>query len=126
MSEYWIQTDDGRLQFDEVYVGPIDLPEDVTDCTAMFAGCVLREGCYLRHFDTSRVTVMNEMFANSTLPKGFTLGSSFSMRKVMQLSDMFEGCLLPDGKRYASSNAGVAKSINDIKDTLDIIDMLMD
>ena len=120
-----MQDDEGAIRFDDSYVGPIDLPADVVDCSSMFAGCTLQEGCYLRHFDTSHVTVMNEMFANSILPKGFTLGSSFSMRKVMQLSDMFEGCLLPDGKKHVSSNAGVAKSISDIKDTLDIIDMLM-
>ena len=126
MDKYWIQDDDGAIRFDDSYVGPIDLPADVVDCSSMFAGCTLQEGCYLRHFDTSRVTAMNEMFAGSKLPKSFTLGSSFTVKGARQFTSMFDNCRLPNGQEYVSNNKGLTKSFDDIKDTLNIIEMLSD
>ena len=118
------EDDASHLRFNSDYIGPIDLPADVVDCSSMFAGCILQEGCYLRNFDTSHVTAMNEMFAGSKLSKSFTLGSNFTVKRARQFTSMFDNCQLTNGQEYVSNNKGLMKSFDDIKGTLNIIDML--
>ena len=93
---YWLLDNDGGLHFDDNYVGPIDLPKTVTSCAGLFAGCSIKNGCYLRHFDLMNVTDFSKMFYKAKLPKGFYLGEHFDMRtaaeKSIDCTSMFAYC----------------------------------
>lgn len=92
MANYWKMNKDGTLEFDDSYVGPIELPQGVTSCRAMFAGKTLRPGCSLTDFDTSNVTDFEGMFKFCTLPADFKLPASFSTKSAKTMRQMFFGC----------------------------------
>lgn len=101
MQEYYHRDIENQLRFDDDYVGPIDFPEDrdnpVTSLCGLFARRELKKGCYLRNFDTSKVTGMSHMFWACKLPEGFTLGDKFDTSKVLHMCDMFSRCSMPQG-----------------------------
>ena len=92
MANYWKMNKDGTLEFDDTYEGPIELPQGVTSCRAMFAGKKLRPGCSLTDFDTSNVTDFEGMFKFCTLPADFKLPASFSTKSAKTMRQMFFGC----------------------------------
>ena len=93
MQRYYVRRQDGQIIFNDSYVGPIDFPEVkdevITDLHGLFAGCNIKDGCYLHDFDTSQVTNMESMFERTILPKGFTLGANFNTGNVKTMKRMF-------------------------------------
>ena len=89
MTKCWTRILDGMYLFNDDYVGPIDLPDNVINCDDMFAHCNIKEGCYLRDFDTSNVVSMVRMFYGATIPKGFSLGDNFNTENVERMQMMF-------------------------------------
>ena len=97
MATYWKINKDGTLEFDDTYEGPIELPQGVTSCRAMFAGKTLRPGCYLKDFDTSNVTDFEGMFKFCTLPADFNLPANFVTKSAKTMRQMFFGCHFQGG-----------------------------
>ena len=93
---YWNEVMDGIYTFDDAYVGPIDIPQGVINCDEMFAHCQIKEGCYLRNFDTHAVVSMARMFYDATIPKGFSLGDKFDTSNVERMQMMFADARVPD------------------------------
>lgn len=91
----------GQLKFNDEYVGPIDLPEGVTNCSGMFANRDIQKGCYLRNFDTSKVTDMSRMFKNCKIPEGFNLNGGFTLDAATDLREMFKDCVVPSSFRVS-------------------------
>ena len=97
MYEMKVCEDMPYLHFNTSYVGPIDLPKGLTNCSHMFADCCINEGCYFRNFDTSDVTDMSGMFSRCQISDGVTLGDKFDTSKVTDMNCMFYECHMPDG-----------------------------
>lgn len=93
--DVWIRESNNQFRFRDSYVGPIDIPPQIRSCDYMFEGCDVKEGCYLRNFDTKWITSMHAMFKNASLPKGFSLGLEFDTTNVRDMTSMFESAKFP-------------------------------
>ena len=91
----WYINDEGLCEFDDSYVGPIDIPVVATACSGMFAYKNIKEGCYLNDFDTSRIDNFNNMFRSCTIPEGFTFGPKFDTSFAKSMRRMFAEAKLP-------------------------------
>lgn len=116
----------GRLAFKaKEYVGPICLPEGITDCKGMFADCGIARGCYLENFDTSKVTDMSQMFERASLPDGFSFGDKFYTTNVENMKDMFRHCAgLSDSNFPSTFTPTAGTNLLDIfnKENVDLAD----
>lgn len=104
------------LCFKDNYVGPIDLPKGIIDCSYMFQDARLEEGCYLRDFDTSDVIDMHSMFENCLIEDGFTLGENFNTSNVKDMSSMFAGCDAYDNKSFTLGNKFNTSNVKNMND----------
>ena len=80
----------GRYNYDDSYVGPIDIPMDVDSFDYLFANKVIRPGCYIRH--CPHVKSARGMFSDAVLPKDFHLGEEFAASTLNDTSYMFCRC----------------------------------
>ena len=97
MASYWKIHKDGTLEFDDTYEGPIELPQGVTSCRAMFAGKVIKPGCFLHDFDTSNVTDFEGMFKFASIPADFNFPAEFTTKYAKTMRQMFLGCHFEGG-----------------------------
>lgn len=101
-------SDNNYLRFNSDYVGPIDLPKGVKNLSGLFTKCNIKEGCYLREFDTSEVENMEGMFNECSIPEKFILGNNFNTSNVKNMRYMFCDAELPKdfvlGDKFNTSN----------------------
>ena len=83
---------------------------EVTEMSAMFAGCSSLTTLDLSHFNTSKVTDMAWMFVNCTNLTTIYVGSGWSTKNVTESPSMFENCVkLKGGKGTTYDEAHMDK-----------------
>lgn len=92
---YDTRFDHEYLHFKNSYVGPIDLPDGCTDCSYMFLNCNIKDGCYIRNFDTLNVSHKLGMFDGCRLPDKFFPTETHSLFLQYQEEKEFEGKEVP-------------------------------
>jgi hypothetical protein len=104
-----ITKDFDKLHFKDSYIGPISLPNGILNCNGMFKNCHIKEGCFLKNFDTRQVTYMHSMFEDCKIPKDFTFDNvNFNTHYVIDMRYMFNHCIFSDnfslGKKFYTVN----------------------
>ena len=104
------------LCFRNDYIGLIDLPKGIIDCSHMFQDACIEKGCYFRNFDTSDVINMHSMFENCLIEDGFTLGENFNTSNVKDMSCMFAGCDAYNNKSFTLGNKFNTSNVENMND----------
>lgn len=107
------------LKYNSSYIGPIRLPEGMTNASYLFEGTMIQPGCYFEpksendlplaqttgmfkdcvigenvviDIDTHNVSNMHSMFEGAEFKNNATLGSSFDTRNVRDMARFMSNC----------------------------------